>query len=179
MVLGYRKSKKFTEEKGPLLTMTNPTHAIGYLYEYNGLWEDPDLFDFGDGYYSNLPLDPRKCQLIQMGECLPPQGWMCPDDYEGVWFVSQTILPNDACIRGELTLHLASQVREPIVHEWVMDDWVDTLKGDMWQMVAVPHCPEYKITDMFVVTWTHIEIEYERVMKRGKYSLLPIEDICK
>lgn len=156
--------------------MTGPTHAIGYLYEYNGLWEDPySLHDFGDGYISRLPLDPRKCQTIRMGKGLPSQEKCDDDKYSPVWFVSQIILPTDACIRGELTLHLASRAvhieglsPKPLLREWI----IPTKEEELWQMIAIPYYNE-----MYMVSWSCIKTEYVKVLKRGESSILPIEDL--
>ena len=166
--------------------MTMPTHATGYLYEFYGLWYDVFALEKSSlKHLFYLPLDVSKYP-IQMGEGMPPYGCTHADTgFNTVWFVSPTILPEGACVRGKLTLHDPYTVQKPallhpIVHEWVVDDWVEPFKGDIWRMIAVPHCVGTEYTGMFEVVWLHLEVEYERVLKRAlSSSFLPIEDVCE
>jgi hypothetical protein len=152
-------------------TVQGPTSISGFLYEFYGVWED--VYAPEDRKPFSLPLDTLKHPIYLPSE-LPPYGSADELGNHTVYFVSEHLIPKDAHVRGELFLRVPDRHPEPIVHEWLVDDWVNPMKGDMWRMVAIPDC---RMEDTFRVVWTHYAIEYEKVMKKGRCNFMKVEHI--
>lgn len=150
-------------------------YVYGYLYEFYGVWEGVDSSSIYPEKSNNyLPLDTTK-HPIHMPLGLPSYESADNLGNTTVYFVSKHLIPEGANTRGKLVLRVPDEPPQPIVHEWVVEDWVNPMKGDMWRMVAIPDC---RMEDTFRVVWTHYEIEYEKVLKKSRCSVMKVDSIC-